>query len=51
MVLIGTVLNAFSTEYGTQVCSDVGGCGGFATGEAIAWAVPRRYELGFRVEF
>jgi hypothetical protein len=51
VVLIGTVLNAFSNEYGTQVCSDIGGCGGFATGEAIAWAVPRRYELGFRVEF
>lgn len=51
VVLIGTVLNAFSTEFGTQVCSDIGGCGGFATGEAIEWAAPRRYELGFRVEF
>jgi len=51
LVAIGSVLNAFSSEHGTQVCSDVGGCGGFAMGEAIDWALPRRYELGFRAEF
>ncbi len=51
LLVIGSVLNAFSTEYGTQVCSDIGGCGDFAMGEAIDWALPRRYELGFRVEF
>lgn len=51
VVLIGSVLNTFSSEYGTQVCSDIGGCGDFEMGEAIEWARPRRYELGFRMEF
>jgi hypothetical protein len=51
LVAIASVLNVFSSEYGTQVCSDVGGCGGFALGEAIDWSLPRRYELGFRAEF
>jgi hypothetical protein len=51
VVAIASVLNVFSSEYGTQVCSDVGGCGGFAVGEAIDWSLPRRYELGFRAEF
>ncbi len=50
-VLIGTVYNTLSTEYGTSVCSLISGCGSFVTGEAIAWSLPRSYELGFRIEF
>ena len=51
MVLIGTVYNTFSTEYGTDVCSLSMGCGGFAMGDATDWSLPRSYELGFRLEF
>ena len=51
LVAIGSVYNTFSTENGIAVCSLVSGCGSFATGEALAWTLPRSYELGFRVEF
>ena len=49
--IIGTVYNVFSTEYVTQVCTAVSGCGGYETGEATAWTTPRRYEIGLRLEF
>jgi hypothetical protein len=49
-VLIGSVFNVFSTEYGTGVCDGVG-CGSYELGEATSWATPRRYEVGFRFEF
>jgi outer membrane receptor protein involved in Fe transport len=51
MVLIGTVYNTFSTEYGTSVCDSPRGCGDYEMGEATTWSRPRRYELGFRIEF
>ena len=51
LVAIGSVYNTFSTENGTAVCSLVSGCGSFEVGEALSWTLPRRYELGFRVEF
>jgi hypothetical protein len=51
LVAIGSVYNTFSTENGTAVCSLVSGCGTFEMGEALSWTLPRRYELGFRVEF
>ena len=51
LVAIGSVYNTFSTENGTSVCSLVSGCGSFEMGEALSWTLPRRYELGFRVEF
>jgi len=56
LVLIGSVFNAFSQEQVTRVCSSINGCtdadGNHAdTGGATNWQTPRRYELGFRVEF
>jgi hypothetical protein len=56
-VLIGTVLNALGTEQVEWVCSWVRGCGFDADdnpvemGDADGWQTPRRYEVGFRVEF
>jgi len=51
LVLIGSVYNAFSTEYGTGVCYEVSGCGEFEPGDATRWRRPRSYEVGFRIEF
>jgi len=52
LVLIGSVFNAFSSEEVTGVCVSINGCGGDTlTGGATNWQTPRRYELGFRVEF
>ncbi len=51
LVILGSVFNLLDREYPTVVCSDVGGCGEFATGKAIDWAPPRSYELGLRFEF
>ncbi len=56
LVLIGSVFNAFSSEEVTQVCQSINGCtdtnGDHAdTGGPTNWQTPRRYELGFRVEF
>jgi hypothetical protein len=56
-VLIGTVLNALSSEQPTGVCGHISGCGYGADGSPILmgdptyWQTPRRYEVGFRVEF
>lgn len=49
--LIGTVINVFSEEAVTQVCTSDVGCGDVALGDPLNWQNPRRYELGFRVEF
>jgi hypothetical protein len=51
IVLIGSVYNVFSNERPTAVCTHDGGCGAFEMGEPTDWQTPRRYELGFRVEF
>jgi hypothetical protein len=51
LALIGTIYNTFSTEYGTAVCDIVYGCGDYEMGDATTWTTPRRYEVGFRVEF
>jgi hypothetical protein len=51
LVLIGSVLNALSSESVAGVCPDVGGCGNLELGEPYAWQLPRRWELGFRLEF
>jgi hypothetical protein len=51
LVLIGTVYNTFSTEYATGVCDIVYGCGEYEMGDATTWETPRRYEVGFRIEF
>ena len=61
VALIGSVYNAFSTENEIGVCTSIGGCGlvfeggmpvpEFELGEAIAWSLPRRWEIGLRVEF
>ncbi len=56
-VLIGSVLNALSSEQPTSVCEHISGCGfhddgvPIAMGDSTEWQLPRRYELGFRVEF
>jgi len=50
-VVIGSVYNAFSTEYATGVCNYVGDCGQYEMGEATTWARPRSYEVGVRFEF
>jgi hypothetical protein len=47
--LIATVYNALNTELVTAVCEFEVGCG--KTGEPTDWQLPRRYELGVRVEF
>ena len=56
LVLIGSVFNALSQERVITVCSSINGCtdsdGNHAdTGGATNWQTPRRYEVGFRVEF
>ena len=59
-MLIGSVLNATSTEQplnATDVCEEVQGCGNpegdgtVGLGSPIDWSLPRRYEVGFRIEF
>jgi hypothetical protein len=49
--LIGTVVNLFDSENAIGVCNNVNGCGGFELGDPTAWQLPRRYELGLRLEF
>ena len=49
--LIGTVLNLFDSEKVTSVCTRLTGCGDFELGDPTAWQLPRRYELGVRLEF
>jgi hypothetical protein len=56
LVLIGSAFNVLSQEKVTAVCQSINGCtdsdGNHAdTGGATNWQTPRRYELGFRVEF
>ena len=51
LVLIGSAYNVFSSENATSVCSQISGCGTFQQGDYMSWQIPRRYELGFRVEF
>jgi hypothetical protein len=51
LVLIGTVENTLSTEYETGVCNAISGCGEYELGDPDTWRLPRRYEVGFRVEF
>ena len=49
--LIGSAVNVLNTEQATDVCWDVNGCGSYAFSDAITWQTPRRFELGFRIEF
>jgi len=49
--LIGAVLNLFDSENATAVCERETGCGDFEMGDPTEWQIPRRYELGLRVEF
>jgi hypothetical protein len=50
-VLLGTVINATDSQQGNEICNSVSGCGDFGFGEPTGWQQPRRYEVGFRVEF
>jgi eukaryotic-like serine/threonine-protein kinase len=49
--LIGSVVNVLSTEQAIWVCEDINGCGDYAFTDATDWQRPRRFELGFRIEF
>jgi outer membrane receptor protein involved in Fe transport len=50
--LIGVVYNVIGDEQVTGVCGSETGCGTDRPwGAATAWQTPRRYELGFRIEF
>lgn len=51
LVLIGSVLNVFSSEQPVDVCQRISGCIDYEMGEAIDWQIPRRYEVGLRLEF
>jgi len=51
LVALATVINATNSQTGDEICGSVTGCGDFEFGNAIEWQQPRRYELGFRVEF
>jgi len=57
LVLIGSVFNVFSNEQATAVCNSINNCGApgaadpILLGDATNWQIPRRYEIGFRVEF
>jgi hypothetical protein len=56
-VLIGSVLNVLSSEQPTGVCEHISGCGNYeddspiSMGDPTEWQIPRRYEVGFRIEF
>ena len=53
--LIGSILNVLNSERTTGVCESYEGCyvGGElrSAGASTSWQQPRRYEVGFRVEF
>jgi hypothetical protein len=49
--VIGSVFNVFSSEQPVAVCERISGCGDYQMGEPLEWQLPRRYEVGFRVEF
>ena len=49
--LIAAVFNLFSSEKAAAVCQFSAGCGDIETGAPTEWQLPRRYELGVRVEF
>jgi hypothetical protein len=50
--LIGVVYNVFGTEQVSGVCTSDTGCGTDRPwGAATSWQTPRRYEVGFRIEF
>ncbi len=51
LLLIGSALNVFSSEQPTAVCAHISGCGSYEMGDPIEWQVPRRYEVGLRLEF
>ena len=52
MELILAVQNVLNTENVIGLCERDLGCGtGYALGDYDSWQTPRRYELGFRVEF
>jgi len=51
MVFLATVINATNSQNENEICGRVTGCGEFALGDGTEWQQPRRYELGFRVEF
>jgi hypothetical protein len=57
LALIGSVFNIVSSERPTAVCAHASGCGvseggaPIEMGDPTDWQTPRRYELGFRVEF
>jgi hypothetical protein len=49
--IIGVVYNVFGQEQVNGVCGTATGCGTYTFGQATSWATPRRFEVGFRIEF
>ena len=49
--LIGSVLNVLDTEQVTGICGDANGCLDYEFGQDDYWQTPRRFEVGFRIEF
>ena len=49
--LIGAVYNLFSVENPIWICEEVAGCGEYEQGEGTQWQLPRRFEIGMRLEF
>jgi hypothetical protein len=56
-VLVGSVFNVLGTENVFGVCAHISGCGSYEDGGPINmgdptdWQLPRRYEVGSRIEF
>ncbi len=51
LVLLASVINLTNSQNENNICGSVTGCGEYDFGDGIEWQQPRRYELGFRVEF
>jgi hypothetical protein len=49
--VIGSIYNLLSAEQPLWYCDVVDGCGEIATGDPTEWQIPRRWELGVRLEF
>ena len=50
--LFGTIENLLDTEQERSVCERISGCGSdVELGDPVEWQQPRRYSLGFRIEF
>jgi hypothetical protein len=49
--VLARVINVLDNEHPTGICGRRTGCGDYEMGDAGEWQQPRRYQLGFRLEF